>query len=69
MTGTHSRIVDETLLIWNHLLNYARAQVYDVCRQSYRSRIVASCSFNLEDGKMEGCVLLPAFSFVLCLLA
>jgi hypothetical protein len=53
MTGTHSRIVDER--IDSELFTQLRApnNVYDVCQQSYRSNIVASCSFDLEDGINE----------------
>ena len=38
-TGAHSCILDEPQLIWNQLLNYARAHVYNVCRRSTRSKL------------------------------
>jgi hypothetical protein len=50
MNDTHSRIVDEH--IDSELFSQLRTpnNVYGVCQQSFRSNIVASCSFDLEDG-------------------
>ena len=49
MTGTYSCIVDEHIYLELFSELCAPNNVYDVCQQSYHSRIVASRSFNLRD--------------------
>ena len=71
ITGAHSHIID------GHIDSELFTQVcgpntvYDLCQQSYCSKIVASCSFDLEDGTDEkvhaSCFLPCIFYLVPCL--